>query len=143
MTVVQEEVPPGLTGRTVTTLRGAARTARAPLRILAGLGWATVVCTVAAVLVGRRYGWAELVVAGCILGITVVLALLLTVGRSHYAVDLDLADRHVTVGERAMGRIEVRNIGRRRLLPAHIELPVGTGAAGFALPSMAAGAVHD
>ena len=63
-----------MTGRTVTVLRGAARSARTPLRILAGLGWATLVCAVAAVLVGRRYGWAELVVAGCILTITDVLA---------------------------------------------------------------------
>jgi uncharacterized protein (DUF58 family) len=143
MSLTQDEVPQGRTARAVDALRVAVRRVRAPLRILAGLGWAVLLCTVAAVLVGRRYGWAELVVAGCILGITVVLALLLTVGRSHYAVDLDLADRAVTVGERAMGRIAVRNAGRRRLLPAHIELPVGTGAAGFALPSMAAGAVHD
>ena len=81
--------------------------------------------------------------AGCVLLITVLVSVVMTIGRSSYAVDVDLADHYVTVGERAMGRIEVRNIGRRRVLPAHIELPVGVGAASFALPSMAAGAVHE
>ncbi|PFG34271.1 DUF58 domain-containing protein [Sanguibacter antarcticus] len=143
MTSPQDEAPHGRTDQVLDAVLATVRRVRAPLRVLAGLGWVVLACTVVALVVGRRYGWAELVVAGCVLGITVAVALLLTIGRSHYSVDLDLADRAVTVGERAMGRIEVRNAGRRRLLPAHIELPVGTGAAGFALPGMAAGAVHD
>lgn len=134
-------------GEDVGQLRRAWRTVggslRARARLLTGLGWATALCTVLALVVGRHYGWDELVVAGCVLGVALLVALVLTIGRSSYAVDLDLADRFVTVGERAMGRIEVRNVGRSRLLPAHVELPVGEGAASFALPSMAAGAVHD
>lgn len=110
---------------------------------LTGLGWGMVVAAAVTLVVGRRYGWAELVVAACVLGVAVVVSAAMTVGRSHYAVDVDLADQAVTVGERAMGRIEVRNVGRRRLLPARIELPVGIGSASFALPSMAAGAVHE
>lgn len=102
-----------------------------------------VVAAAVTLVVGRRYGWAELVVAACVLGVAVLVSAAMTVGRSHYAVDVDLADQAVTVGERAMGRIEVRNVGRRRLLPARIELPVGIGSASFALPSMAAGAVHE
>lgn len=110
---------------------------------LTGLGWGMVVAAAVTLVVGRRYGWAELVVAACVLGVAVLVSAAMTVGRSHYAVDVDLADQAVTVGERAMGRIEVRNVGRRRLLPARIELPVGIGSASFALPSMAAGAVHE
>lgn len=110
---------------------------------LTGLGWGMLAAAAVTLVVGRRHGWAELVVAACVLGVAVLVSAAMTVGRSHYAVDVDLADQAVTVGERAMGRIEVRNVGRRRLLPARIELPVGIGSASFALPSMAAGAVHE
>lgn len=123
--------------------RAIAQTVRARTGVLSGLGWSVLLAGVVALVAGRRYGWAELVVAGCVLVITFLVAVAMTVGRSSYAVDVDLADHFVTVGERAMGRIEVRNAGRRRLLPAHIELPVGVGAASFALPSMAPGAVHE
>ena len=135
--------PPGPRGRAVNRARAVAQTLRTRTGVLSGLGWAVLLAGVAGLVLGRRYGWAELVVAGCVLVITFVVALVMTVGRSSYAVDVDLADHFVTVGERAMGRIEVRNAGRRRLLPAHIELPVGAGAASFALPSMAPGAVHE
>lgn len=127
----------------VTRARALAQTVRARTGVLSGLGWSVLLGGVVALVVGRRYGWTELVVAGCVLLITFGVSVAMTVGRSSYAVDVDLADHFVTVGERAMGRIEVRNAGRRRLLPAHIELPVGAGAASFALPSMAAGAVHE
>ena len=127
----------------MTQARAVVQTVRARTGALSGLGWTVLLAGGIALLVGRRYGWAELVVAGCVLLITFVVSVAMTVGRSSYAVVVDLADHFVTVGERAMGRIEVRNAGRRRLLPAHIELPVGVGAASFALPSMAAGAVHE
>lgn len=49
----------------------------------------------------------------------------------------------MTVGERAVGRIVVQNVSRRRLLPAGIELPVGQGSADFHLPSLGPGASHE
>lgn len=137
------DAPPDRRAQAVTRARAVAKTARARTGAISGLGWAALLIGVVALVVGRRYGWAELVVAACVLLITVLVSVMMTIGRSSYAVEVDLADHYVTVGERAMGRIEVRNIGRRRVLPAHIELPVGVGAASFALPSMAAGAVHE
>jgi len=137
--------PAAPSGRRATTqrlARSAVRGVRARSAGLTALGWGMLVAAVVTLVVGRRYGWAELVVAGCVLGVAVLVSAAMTVGRSHYAVDVDLADQSVTVGERAMGRIGVRNVGRRRLLPARIELPVGIGSASFALPSMAAGAEH-
>ena len=56
---------------------------------------------------------------------------------------LRLREGRVVVGERAMGAIEVRNASQRAVLPARIEMPVGTGRASFALPTLAAGAEHD
>lgn len=129
--------------RTQDLARSTAARVRSRAGGLTGLGWWISGAAVAGILVGRRYGWAEFVVAGCVLALAVSTAGLMTIGRSHYSVDVDLADHAVKVGERAMGRIEVRNVGRRRLLPAQVELPVGIGSASFALPSLAAGAMHE
>jgi uncharacterized protein (DUF58 family) len=98
---------------------------------------------VVGVALGRRLGWLELAAAGSALAAVLVLALIMTVGRERFDVVLDLADRRVKVGERAVGRLTVRNMSRRRSLPARIELPVGAGGADLPLPSLAGGAEHD
>lgn len=110
---------------------------------VSGVGWGAVVAAAAGLALGRLLGWVELAVGGAALTCLLVAALLMTVGRERFAVDLDLADRRVRVGQRAVGRLAVRNVARRRSLPARIELPVGAGAADLALPSLAAGAEHD
>lgn len=110
---------------------------------VSGAGWAAAVAAVVGLVLGRVLGWLELAVGGAALAGLVVVALLMTVGRERFAVDLDLADRRVRVGERAVGRLAVRNVARRRSLPARIELPVGAGAADLALPSLGPGVEHD
>lgn len=107
------------------------------------VGWGAVAGALAALVLGRRLGWVELAGAGAALGAMLVVSLLMTVGRERYVVDLHLADRRVRVGERAVGRLTVRNASRHRSLPARIELPVGAGAAELALPSLAGGEEHD
>ncbi|WP_426592498.1 DUF58 domain-containing protein [Cellulomonas sp. McL0617] len=94
-------------------------------------------------LLGRRFGWLELAAFGAALAAVLVVALLMTVGRSRYAITLDMADRRVKVGERALGRLEVRNAARRRSLPSRVELPVGAVTAEFSVPALSAGAEHD
>ncbi|MBB2921415.1 DUF58 domain-containing protein [Cellulomonas cellasea] len=110
---------------------------------VSGAGWAAAVAAVVGLVLGRVLGWVEAAVGGAALAGLVVVALLMTVGRERFAVDLDLADRRVRVGERAVGRLAVRNVARRRSLPARIELPVGAGAADLALPSLGPGVEHD
>jgi uncharacterized protein (DUF58 family) len=110
---------------------------------LSPIGWGALAGAVVGVALGRALGWLELAAAGAALTVVLVLALLMTVGRERYEVELDLADRRVRVGERAVGRLTVRNASRRRSLPARIELPVGAGGADLALPSLAGGAEHD
>ncbi|WP_246169424.1 DUF58 domain-containing protein [Actinotalea subterranea] len=107
------------------------------------LGWTALACALVLGAGGWWLGWVELTVPAACLVAAVVVGLLLTLGRSTYAVDLELSENRVTVGQRAVGRIEVRNTSRRRLLPAQIELPVGRGAADFHLPSLAPGAAHE
>lgn len=100
---------------------------------------AAVVCLVVAYV----FGWIEFAVPAAALAALFVFAVLMTIGRSAYAITLDLADRRVTVGQRAMGALTVRNFSKRRLLPARIELPVGANVATFALPSLGASGEHD
>lgn len=107
------------------------------------VGWGVAVVAAGALLLGRRYGWLELAALGAALAAVLLVALLMTVGRSRYAITLDMADRRVKVGERALGRLEVRNVARRRSLPSRVELPVGAVTAEFAVPALSAGAEHD
>ena len=107
------------------------------------LGWAVAVIGVATAGAGWWLGWTELATVGATALLALAAAAVMTLGRSTYAVSLDLSGRRVRVGERAVGRIAVRNTSRRRLLPARVELPVGRGAADFPLPSLAPGAEHE
>jgi hypothetical protein len=116
---------------------------RDALGLVSRTGWVVLAVAVLLGVVGHDRGWPELTVPAATLGGALLCAVLLTVGRSTYAVDLDLSGNRVTVGQRATGRIAVRNVSRRRLLPAGIELPVGRGAADFPLPFLGPGAVHE
>ena len=99
-------------------LTGRLTTARPAKPWLGALGWMVLGAGILAWLAGRRYGWVELTVLAIVAGVLLVLSLAFAVGRSAYEVTLDLAHRRVVVGERAVGRIEVRNASRRALLPA-------------------------
>lgn len=107
------------------------------------LGWAVVVAAVAGLLVGRMLGWGEAAAFGAAAAGVLAVSLAMTLGRARYAVTLDLAERRVTVGERAVGRLEVANAAHRRSLPSRLELPVGRAVAELAVPSLAPGARHD
>ncbi|MDM8084134.1 DUF58 domain-containing protein [Cellulomonas cellasea] len=107
------------------------------------VGWGALAGALVGVVLGRWLGWLELAGAGAALAVAVAVSLLMTVGRDRYVVDLYLADHRVRVGERAVGRLAVRNTARHRSLPARIELPVGAGAAELALPSLASGEEHE
>lgn len=119
------------------------RTGTRLARPLTGLGRATALVAVTAGLAGWRLGWPELTAVAAALGGALVVATVLTVGRSTYAVRLTLAERRVAVGERAAGTVAVRNVSRRRLLPARIEIPVGRGTVSSPLPSLGPGAEHE
>lgn len=110
---------------------------------VSGFGWAVLVVTVAALIAGLVFGWRELVVIAFVLLAALLIAIGFAIGRSAYAVRLDLALTRVVVGERAVGRIAVTNTSTRSLLPARIELPVGSAFAGFQLPRLAPQAEHD
>lgn len=129
----------------------AAREALAPLteRLAPVLGtasafaWSLLGVGVLAAVAGVLLDWRELVLLAVLVAAVLVLAAPFMIGRSAYSVDLGLAATRVVAGERAVGRVEVRNASARSLLPARIELPVGSAVAVFPLPRLAPGALHD
>lgn len=94
-------------------------------------------------LVGMQLGWDELLlVAGGCLSV-IGLSLLFTIGRASLEVSITLEPHRVVVGDQAVGRVSVTNVGSRRMLPLGLEAPVGSGAATFEVPTLAPQASWD
>jgi uncharacterized protein (DUF58 family) len=113
------------------------------LSLISPAGWFALALAATALGVGYLLGWAELTYLAFAILAALAVCTVFLIGRSTYAVDIELSPSRVVVGQRALGRLLVRNAGTRRLLPSRMELPVGSGLAEFALPSLAAGAEHD
>ncbi|HET8931178.1 MAG TPA: DUF58 domain-containing protein, partial [Acidimicrobiales bacterium] len=87
-------------------------------------------------------GWEELALLASVMTAAFALAVLWTIGRPKLAVDLIIRPPRVVVGERATAEVTVTNASTHRQRPLRLEVAVGEGAAGVALPTMAAGAVE-
>ena len=129
--------------RAVTGLVAGVTRSRTAISWVSRAGWVVLTAGIVSLGVGLRFGWVELVVLGGSLLTLVVGAIAFAIGRHPYQVRLRLREGRVVVGERAMGALEVTNVSHRPVLPARIELPVGTAKASFALPTLAGGAEHD
>ncbi len=113
------------------------------LSVVRPLGWAVIAGTVLAWILSATLGWEELrTVAWCGTALILICAGFLF-GRTEYRASLEMAQRRIVVGERAFGRIGLANPSRRAILPARVLLPVGAGSASFAVPRLAAEAVHE
>ena len=113
------------------------------LRVVTPIGWTAIAGAVVLFVVSRWTGWQELSVAAVALAVAVVVSALFVVGRARYQVELDLRSQRVMVGERASGRMLVRNKAGRRSLPIRMELPVGSAVATVAVPRLAKDDVHE
>ncbi|MXG90892.1 DUF58 domain-containing protein [Nocardioides flavescens] len=136
----------------VADVRGALadRTARArdlaaPVTgIVSPAAWVLAALAPVGLLGGVLLRWAELTTVATFVVPLLGLAALFVLGRYQLEADLDLTRDRVVVGERAVGRVVVRNVSRRRSLPGSIELPVGIARADFDIPSLAtSGEVED
>lgn len=119
------------------------RPVTAVLRWVSPLGWTVVALGVLAWWAAARWGWTELAMVAIACLVLFALCMLLAIGRSHVEITTDVDPTRVVVGEPATGRIAVRNVGARSLLPLLVELPVGSTAARFVLPPLGAGSVHE
>jgi len=131
-------------GRVLAPLTALIRALLRPLvAFISVAGWLVIGSMVVSLGVGFLLGWQELTVLGLALLAMLVACALYLIGRSTYAVDIELNPSRVVVGGRAMGQLTVRNAGTRGLLPAVMELPVGGAVAEFGIPGLKPGEVHD
>lgn len=107
------------------------------------LGWVTLVGTVLATIAGIVLGWIEFATLGVAGAAALILAALQTLGRSTYAVKINLPTTRVKVSEKLNAEVVVQNSGKRMVLPAYLHLPIGANAGQFAIPMLRAGATHD
>lgn len=115
----------------------------AALELVTVLGWQVMGASLVFWTIGTLLGWEETITAAAVGLALLLLASGFVIGRTSYAVEMDLVKTRVEVGDRAVGSLTVANTSDRTLLPASIELPVGQGRAFFAVPRLTADDVHD
>ncbi|NYF11328.1 hypothetical protein HDC94_002484 [Leifsonia sp. AK011] len=106
------------------------------LAVVTPVGWLVLVVAAVSLGLSFAFGWQEFTYLGTVLLAAFVLGTVFLFGRASYGVDIELNPRRVVVGDRAMGRMVVTNVGQRALPPTRMELPVGAGIAEFQLPAM-------
>lgn len=105
--------------------------------------WVQLIVVVIAFVAGWNLGWVEGTALAVFCLVVPTVSALMTVGRSTYRVELGLGENQVRVGERAFGRVDIENVGKRGVWPSTLELPVGGGRAEFSLPFLGPGRAHD
>lgn len=126
-----------------TRIQAPAPTLRKLFAPITGTGLAAIIALVACVLLALFFGWSEFMVAAVAIAVLLLIAALFLIGRSAYAVEVDLQSTRVVAGQRATGALTVRNSGSRRLLSSRMELPVGGSLASFRIPGLTGGAEHE
>lgn len=116
---------------------------RPVLGVVTALGWTALAGAAVLLLFAFWGGWIEFAVAGTALVAAVLVALLFSIGRARYRVEIDLRTTRVVVDEQASGRMVVSSTASRRLLPSRLELPIGAGVGRFAIPALAPGQEHE
>ncbi|MFC8302225.1 DUF58 domain-containing protein [Specibacter sp. NPDC057265] len=113
------------------------------LATISMLGRVVIGAAVLLCILGVAFGWQEAKVAALLALLLLLIAIGFVLGKSMYAVKLDLARTRVAVGDHAVGSIAVANTSSRTVLPAALELPVGHATALFHLPRMAPSQIHE
>ncbi len=111
--------------------------------VITALGWSIIVVGVVSLAAGYGLGWVEAVVVGWTALVMIAIATLYLAGRNAYDVTLGLPGNRVVVGDKAPGEVIVANPTRRRLPGVRVEVPVGSGLAEFAAPSLPRGDSHS
>jgi uncharacterized protein (DUF58 family) len=113
------------------------------LAILSSAGWIALGLGLAMVVSGFILGWQELTFLGLTVLVGLAFCAVFLIGRTTYAVSIELSPSRVVMGERALGRLVITNSGTRPVLAVRMELPVGAGRAEFSIPGLKPGDEHD
>jgi uncharacterized protein (DUF58 family) len=117
--------------------------ARAVQGVVTPLGWAVVIGSIVALVVGYTWGWIEFVAIGWGLALLVVAASVWLIGRGASTIELALPTPRVVVGEQAQARITAANPGRRQFGGVQLEVPVGPRIIERVLPGLPRGGAFD
>ncbi|WP_243696984.1 DUF58 domain-containing protein [Labedella endophytica] len=113
------------------------RAATPVVRVVTTTGWLVLAAAVVLLVVGATLSWSELLAIGFTAVGALVAAIVTILGRTSFRVEVTLSPTRVVVGERAIGRVDITNVGSRRTSATRLELPVGEGLAVFAIPGLA------
>ncbi|MFC6355195.1 DUF58 domain-containing protein [Luethyella okanaganae] len=116
---------------------------RPVIDVVGPAGWLALGGAALALILGGALGWMELSFIGVTLVAAFVIAVAFVFGRSSFAVLIELNPHRVVAGQRALGRMLVRNTAERNALPVRMELPVGDGLAEFLIPSLPPGGEQE
>jgi uncharacterized protein (DUF58 family) len=111
--------------------------------VITPLGWVVIAAIPIALASGYVLGWLELVAIGWGALVLSLVAVLFLLGRAPYRMSLGLPHRRAVVGQSARASLTVDNGGRRRMLGAVLEVPVGGSIVELALPGLRRGAAHE
>ncbi|GAA1772957.1 DUF58 domain-containing protein [Agromyces lapidis] len=111
--------------------------------VVSTTGWLVLGAAAASLVLAWVFGWIEFAFLGFTLLAAVLVSIAFVFGRMHFTVGIELQPTRVVAGERALGRMVVRNAGTSPSAPARIELPVGAGLAEFVVPHLAPDAEHE
>jgi len=111
--------------------------------VLSSAGWFALALAVGMLVAGYSLGWQELTVIGLTVLVGLAFSAVFLIGRTTYGVRVELSPPRVVVGQRALGRLVITNVGTKPVLTARMELPVGAGRAEFGIPGLKPGEEHD
>ncbi|MGV8969004.1 MAG: DUF58 domain-containing protein [Microbacteriaceae bacterium] len=106
--------------------------------VITPLGWVTVSAAPTALILGYSWAWVELIIAGYVGLVLVVVAAIYLIGRTSVEVALSIPHSRVVVGDTAVAHVTATNSSRRRIIGTTVEVPVGGGVVELAIPSLAA-----
>lgn len=117
---------------------GLRRNIRQAVDSIAPLGWAVIGLAAVTAVAAGRLGWDELEIIAASAIALLGLAALFSIGRLELAPEISVTPTRVVVGERASGRLSVRNRRNRAVRSIRIELPVGGAVAAYSVGKLAA-----
>lgn len=106
------------------------------------VGWLALFCALVLLPLGLLLGWMELIVAGLMALVVLIIAVPFLAGSLAYQVGFTLPVERVVAGSEVIGTLTVTNSSRRIELPSRIDVPIGTGLTDVWVPLLRPGHTH-